>query len=99
MARKYEIVVHNDDRRLKLDMTGCKNLGEKPELPAGMVPKEYISICWTCRRPVGDCPWLLEGRPAKGSSYYWWKPVYGDDCEPAEAYIITYCPKHIPPDA
>lgn len=98
MAKNYMILVHNDNRRLTLDMTGCKDLGERVVDPqGGQVPKKYISICWKCARPVGRCPWLLKGIPAKGSEYYWWKPVYDKECEPSVAYIIASCPKYIAP--
>lgn len=87
MAEDKQYAVHF--RPIKLDMTGAKRLGDTTrDTPS--------SICWYCKRPVGDCQWLMERKPYKGTEYYSFTPVI-IDCQPMETYNIQYCPKHIEP--
>lgn len=98
MVRKYNNLPVDRERRLTLDMTGCKCLGEKPEQPhGGKIDKKYISICGECAHPLGQCPWLLYGVPFKGSEYYWFVPIGDPGYEAATSYIIASCPKYVAP--
>lgn len=77
-------------RILRRDMTGAIRLGDVTEdTPA--------SICWYCKRPVGDCQWLMEYKPYEGTEYYSFFPHLNNKTRmsPMEHYNIQSCPKHI----
>lgn len=97
MAERYEVPSCSRVRKLTLDMSGCECLGYKPYAPQGSHPRESQTICFGCRRPVGQCAWLLDRKPYKGSKYYWWEPVYSNKCRPYVSYIIVSCPNYIAP--
>lgn len=85
MTAEYHPTPH--PRVLTLDMTEAIRMGDATEdMP--------MSICWRCKRPVGDCQWLMECKPYKGTEYYSFFPKI-KGMEPMEHYNIQRCPEHI----
>lgn len=79
--------------RLKLDMTGCRCLGEVKEPDFG---RTYRSICDECAKPVRECVWLLYGKPYPRTEYYVKRAVYEKDRTYA-VYVVTGCYEYEPP--
>ena len=72
----------------ELDMTGCKRIAYM------RYPFDYQkSICWNCRKPIGQCEWLMNCRPYAGSEYYE-RLCDESKCLQYSIYAIVKCPHY-----
>lgn len=61
-----------------------------------MAHKAMQTICWTCRRAVGQhqCVWALWGKPVKG-----WEAIptkIKRNADHSSSYCVCKCPQYIP---
>ena len=71
-------------------MAGAERLGYMTE----GVKDSVRSICWECKRPVGECSWAMRFIPYKGTQY-WERECFYENHTTYSVYSIVSCPMEV----